>query len=126
MPKAIDKRTHSKNKFKMYFTQNTPDWDGTIFHFTGKNAEKFYDLLKGMVIEVKIFQGATLARFDLAYLRYHKKTDKISVSEFLFMCFEKIKITHRKVIMEKNKSGLIERIAHRNTAFTKILKIKTF
>jgi hypothetical protein len=114
-PKANEKRINSKNKFKIYVTENIPDWDKTVFHFTGKNAKQFYDLLKGMVIEVKILQGATLARFDLAYLRYHKKTDKISVSEFLFMCFEKIKITHRKVIMEKNKSGLIERIAHRKS-----------
>ena len=111
--KANEKRTHSKNKFKIYITQNIPDWDGIVFHFSGKNAKHFYELLKGRLIEVKIFQGATLARFDLAYLRYHKKTDKISVSEFLFMCFEKIKTTHRKVIIEKNKSGLIERIGHR-------------
>lgn len=66
-----------------------------------------------MVIEVKIFQGATLARFDLAYLRYHKKTDKISVSQFLFMCFEKIRITHRKVNIDKNNAGFIQRIGHR-------------
>lgn len=66
-----------------------------------------------MVIEVKIFQGATLARFDLAYLRYHKKTDNISVSQFLFMCFEKIRITHRKVSIDKNNAGLIQRIGHR-------------
>lgn len=80
---------------------------------TGKNAKYFYDLVKGMHIEWPFYQDATLTRFDLAFYRYHKKTDKISVSEFLFMCFEKIKTTHRKVIMEKNKSGLIERIGHR-------------
>ena len=112
-PKANEIRTDPKKKFKIYVTENIPDWNGTVIHFTGKNAKQFYDLLKGMVIEVKIFQGATLARFDLAYLRYHKKTDNISVSQFLFMCFEKIRITHRKVSIDKNNAGLIQRIGHR-------------
>jgi hypothetical protein len=112
-PKAKAIRTDPKKKFKIYVTENIPDWNGTVIHFTGKNAKQFYDLLKGMVIEVKIFQGATLARFDLAYLRYHKKTDNISVSQFLFMCFEKIRITHRKVSIDKNNAGLIQRIGHR-------------
>lgn len=115
-PKATEIRADPKNKFEIYFTEDIPHWDGKVLHFTGKNGKYFYDLLKGMVIEWKIFEDATLARFDLAFYRYHKNGDKISVSEFLFKCFEKIQTTHRNVTIEKNNAGLIQKIGHRTSS----------
>lgn len=109
-------RVDTKNKFETYFTRDMPHWPGKVFHFTGKNGKYFYDLLKGMVIEWKFFEDSTLTRFDIYYSRYHKKSDKISVSEFLFRCFEKIQTTPRTVSVEKNTAGLIEKIGHRRSS----------
>ena len=108
--RAQESRTNCKNKFKIYFTKDISDWDGSVFHFPGKNGKHFYTLLKEKSIGWKFFEDGILQRFDLCYIRHHKKSDTISVVDFFLGCFKKIESTHRNVIVEKNKLGLIERI----------------
>lgn len=114
-PKHHSVRNHSKNRFKIYITKDIPFWQGTVIHFTGENGNYFYTLLKQKSIEWIFFNEATLARFDLCYLRENKKTDKIPSSEFFIACFDKIRRTYRNVTLEKNNAGLIEKVGRRKS-----------
>ena len=48
----------SKNKFEVCFVADNPYWDGTLLHFSGLNAARFYFFLKEQIIDWTIFSSA--------------------------------------------------------------------
>jgi len=63
----------------------------------------------------KIFDTATLSRFDIYYSRENNKQDKISSADFLENCYNKIRQTTKNVTLEKNRRGLILKIGNRKS-----------
>ena len=57
----------SKNKFEVCFVGDNPYWDGTLCHFSGLNASRFYFFSKEQIIDWTIFFSAVLSRFDLYF-----------------------------------------------------------
>jgi hypothetical protein len=57
----------SKNKFEVCFVEDNPYWDGTLLHFSGLNASRFYFFSKEQIIDWTIFSSAVLSRFDLYF-----------------------------------------------------------
>lgn len=72
-----------KNKFEVYFVQDNSYWNGTLLHFSGSNARRFYFFAKEQIIDWIVFSSGILSRFDLYFERNSKKTDKMSVKTFL-------------------------------------------
>ena len=95
--------------------ENNPYWDGTLLHFSGLNASRFYFLAKQNIIDWKFFDTATLSRFDIYYSRENNKQDKISSADFLENCSKKIKQTSKNVTLDKNRRGLILKIGNRKS-----------
>ena len=86
-----------------------------MLQFSGLNASQFYFLAKQNIIDWKIFDTATLSRFDIYYSRENNKQDKISSADFLENCYKKIKQTNKNVTLEKNRLGLILKIGNRRS-----------
>ena len=106
---------NSKNQFSILFVNDHSYWKGTLLQFTGLNARRFYFLAKQNTIDWKIFDKATLSRFDIYYSRENNKLDKISSEDFLESCSQKIKQTNKNVTLGKNKRGLILKIGNRKS-----------
>lgn len=87
----------------------------TLLQFSGLNARRFYFLAKQNTIDWKIFDKATLSRFDIYYSRENNKLDKIYSEDFLENCYQKIKQTNKNVTLGKNKQGLILKIGNRKS-----------
>lgn len=113
--KPIEKRmlVNSKNQFVVFFANDHPYWKGTLLQFPALNARRFYFLAKQNIIDWKIFDTATLSRFDIYYSRENNKQDKLSSAGFLENCYKKIKQTSKNVDLEKNRRGLILKIGNR-------------
>ena len=56
-----------KNKFEVCFVADNFSWGGTLLHFSGFNATRFYFFAKKQIIDWTIFSSAVLNRFDLYY-----------------------------------------------------------
>ena len=69
---------NSKNQFQVCFVENNSYWGGTLLHFSGSNASRFYFFLKEEIIDWTIFSAGVLNRFDLYYSRNNKSKDKIT------------------------------------------------
>ena len=67
---------NSKNQFQVCFVGDNPYWDGTLLHFSGLNAARFYFFLKEQIIDWTIFSSAVLSRFDLYFERNYKTAEK--------------------------------------------------
>ena len=106
---------NSKNQFSILFVNDHSYWKGTLLQFSGLNARRFYFLAKQNTIDWKIFDKATLSRFDIYYSRENNKLDKISSEDFLESCYQKIKQTNKNVTLGKNKRGLILKIGNRKS-----------
>jgi len=106
---------NSKNQFAILFVNDHSYWKGTLLQFSGLNASRFYFLAKQNIIDWKIFDKATLSRFDIYYSRENNKQDKISSADFLENCYKKIKQTSKNVTLEKNRRGLILKIGNRKS-----------
>ena len=105
----------SKNKFEVCFVGDNPYWDGTLLHFSGLNATRFYFFSKEQRIDWTIFSSAVLSRFDLYFERNYKTTDKIYGREFLQNCQKNIKQTNKNISLEKNRKGWILKIGNRKS-----------
>ena len=105
----------SENKFQVLFVNDHSYWKGTLLQFSGLNASQFYFLAKQNIIDWKIFDTATLSRFDIYYSRENNKQDKISSADFLQNCYKKIKQTSKNVTLEKNRRGLILKIGNQKS-----------
>lgn len=117
----------SKTQFETLFVKEGPYWDGTILHFSGSNANRFYSLVQKKLVNWKIFYSATLGRFDLYYSRNNKSTDKISVKDFLENCQRELKQTNKNFSFEKNRKGWIFKIgSRRNDNYFRIYETKNF
>ena len=68
----------SKNQFEVCFVGDNFYWQGTLLHFSGLNATRFYFFAKEQIIDWTIFSSAVLSRFDLYFERNYKTTEKIS------------------------------------------------
>jgi len=68
---------NSKNQFQVCFVENNSYWVGTLLHFSGSNASRFYFFLKEQIIDWTIFSAGVLCRFDLYYSRNNQRKDKI-------------------------------------------------
>ena len=104
---------NSKNRFTILFVNDHSYWKGTLLQFSGLNASQFYSLAKQNLIDWKIFDKATLSRFDIYYSREKNKQDKISSADFLENCYKKIKQTSKNVNLEKTRTGVILKIGNR-------------
>jgi ribosomal protein S24E len=105
----------SKNKFEVCFVEDNPYWDGTLLHFSGLNASRFYFFSKEQIIDWIIFSSAVLSRFDLYFERNYKTADKISGREFLQNCQKNLKQTNKNISLEKNRKGWILKIGNRKS-----------
>lgn len=117
LSKPVQERmlVNSKNQFAILFVNEHSYWKGTLLQFSGLNASHFYFLAKQNIIDWKIFDTATLSRFDIYYSRENNKQDKISSADFLENCYKKIKQTNKNVTLEKNRLGLILKIGNRRS-----------
>ena len=106
---------NSKNQFQVCFVGDNPYWDGTLLHFSGLNAARFYFFLKEQIIDWTIFSSAVLSRFDLYFERNYKTAEKISGREFLQNCQKNIKQTNKNSSLEKNRKGWILKIGNRKS-----------
>ena len=106
---------NSKNQFQVCFVGDNPYWDGTLLHFSGLNAARFYFFLKEQIIDWTIFSSAVLSRFDLYFERNYKTADKISGREFLQNSQKNIKQTNKNISLEKNRKGWILKIGNRKS-----------
>lgn len=52
---------------------------------------------------------------DIYYSRENKKSDKISIPDFLNNCHEKLRQTNQNVSFEKNTKGLLLKIGNRKS-----------
>jgi ribosomal protein S24E len=105
----------SKNQHEISFIHDNLHWKGTLIHFSGLNAAKFYFLAKQNIINWKIFEKAILSRFDLYCERNYKKTDTISGQDFLANCHKELKQKNKNISLEKNNKGFILKIGNRKT-----------
>jgi predicted DNA-binding transcriptional regulator AlpA/ribosomal protein S24E len=105
----------SKNQFEVCFVGDNPYWDGTLLHFSGLNASRFYFFSKEQIIDWTIFSSAVLSRFDLYFERNYKTADKISGREFLQNCQKNLKQTNKNISLEKNRKGWILKIGNRKS-----------
>ena len=117
LSKPVQERmlVNSKNQFAILFVNDHSYWKGTLLQFSGLNASRFYFLAKQNIIDWKIFDTATLSRFDIYYSRENNKQDKISSADFLENCYKKIRQTTKNVTLEKNRRGLILKIGNRKS-----------
>lgn len=116
---------NSKNQFAILFVNDHSYWKGTLLQFSALNASRFYFLAKQNIIDWKIFDKATLSRFDIYYSRENNKQDKVSSADFLENCYKKIKQTSKNVTLEKNRRGLILKIGNRKSNnYSRIYKEK--
>ena len=106
---------NSKNKFQVSFVADNSYWGGTLLHFSGTSATRFYLFSKEQIIDWTIFSSTVLSRFDLYYYRENKKQDKISSTNFLDNCYKKLKQTNKNVSLEKNRKGFILKIGNRKS-----------
>ena len=91
-------KIHPTEEYKVLFLTNLEYQPGLVqIQFRGINAQRFYDFVKRGSISLDLFYSATLARFDIVYMRPNKKQDPIDVSEFLSECFKKMKRTNDKI-----------------------------
>ena len=104
-----------KNQFEVCFVGDNYYWGGTLLHFSGNNATRFYFFAKKQIIDWTIFSLAVLSRFDLYYLRQNQIEDKISSNNFLHNCYNKLKQTNKNVSLEKNRKGFILKIGNRKS-----------
>lgn len=117
LSKPVQERmlVNSKNQFAILFVNDNSYWKGTLLQFSGLNASRFYFFAKQNIIDWKIFDKATLSRFDIYYSRENNKQDKISSADFLENCYKKIKQTSKNVTLEKNRRALILKIGNRKS-----------
>jgi hypothetical protein len=106
---------NSKNQFEVSFVGDNSYWGGTLLHFSGTNATRFYFFSKEQIIDWTIFSSGVLSRFDLYYYRENKKQEKISSTNFLDNCYKKLKQTNKNVSLEKNRKGFILKIGNRKS-----------
>lgn len=116
---------HSKNQFQVCFVRDNSYWRGTLLHFSGINATRFYFFLKEQIIDWTIFSSAVLSRFDLYYSRNNKTNDKILVTDFLENCHRKLKQTNKNFSFDKNSKGLILKIgSRRSNHYSRVYQVK--
>jgi hypothetical protein len=106
---------NSKNKFEAYFVEDNSYWNGTLLHFSGSNAQRFYFFAKEQILDWTVFSPGILSRFDIYFERNSKKTDKSSVKLFLENSYKNSKPKNKNLKLEKNTKGLILRIGNRRS-----------
>lgn len=105
----------NENKYRVTFVVDTPYWNGTLLHFSGLNAGRFYFCAKQKIINWEIFDKGVLSRFDLYFERKLKVADQILVKDFLTSCQHDAKRKNKNIRLEKNQKGWILRIGNRRT-----------
>lgn len=103
------------NRFQILFTIEAPYWSGTLLHFSGENAQHFYELVKSSQINWEILSSGRLSRLDLYYNRLFQKKDSISVHDFFVACCDDFQSKRRKIVLEQNSEGEILKIGHRKS-----------
>ena len=106
---------NSKNKFEVCFVGDNSYWGGTLLHFSGSNASRFYFFSKEQIIDWTIFSAGVLSRFDIYYSRQNKRDDKISIQDFLHECLKELQQTNTNVGFDKNSKGRILTIGNRGS-----------
>ena len=118
-----DNRNQHRLSFRQY--EYNPEfksfWEGTIIHFSGKNAAQFYKIIQSQNFDWNIFQPyrLKLSRFDLCYFRETKITEqKADLELFLNKCYQKTFARSKKNIAKytRNNQGLILRIGSRKSS----------
>ena len=103
------------NSYKESGNADNLYWGGTLLHFSGFNATRFYFFAKEQIIDWTIFSSAVLSRFDLYFEPNYKTADKTSAREFLQNCQKNIKQTNKNTSLEKNRKGWIFKIGNRKS-----------
>ena len=96
-------------------------WEGTIIHFSGKNAAKFYKIIQAQKLDWNILKlkNASLGRIDLHYFRESKITDQNQqVENFMEKSCRRIhaKSKRRKANWGLESNGLVLRIGNRSSS----------
>jgi hypothetical protein len=121
----ISLRHKPQNQYSITFRYPNLKRKWCLLHFSGKNAAQFYQLLKEQHIDWTIFSCAILTRFDLAYSRFLKSSDNITVSDFLIKTQKRVLEIPRKVRFESNDLGVILKIGSRKSIdYVRIYKKK--
>lgn len=102
----------SKNQHQTCFVEDSLYWKGTLLHFSGSNAARFYFLAKQNIINWEMFDHAVLSRFDLYFQRELKVTDRISTKDFLANCQQELKQKNKNTNLKKNQKGWILKIGN--------------
>jgi len=101
----------SKNKFEVLFVKEGPYWNGTLLHFSGKNAARFYQYAKRKNIDSQILSNGILSRFDLHY-NLETFIEEENLRSFFQECQNDLQLN---VGYEKNKQGQILKIGNRRS-----------
>jgi hypothetical protein len=109
----LEKSTH---KHQIVFRQPNVVRDWRLLHFSGRNAHRFYALVKQNRIDWNVFAGSKLTRLDTAYSHSIKKSEP--PIEDYFLEIEKIILESpyqkaQDFKFENNEKGLIIRIGNR-------------
>ena len=96
-------------------------WEGTIIHFSGKNAAKIYKIIQAQKFDWNILKlkNASLGRIDLHYFREYKTTDQNQqVENFMEKSCRRIhaKSKRRKANWRMESNGLVLRIGNRSSS----------
>jgi hypothetical protein len=100
-----------ENKFEVLFIKNGDYWDGTLLHFSGKNAAHFYKSVREKKIDFQIFSSGILSRFDLHY-NLETFINSENLDSFFQDCQSSLQLN---VGYEKNKRGQILKIGSRRS-----------
>ena len=111
----------TKNYEDLYYNENTKPtlkfrvdfWGKTLLELVGLNAAEFYKLVKTNSIDLKIFEGASISRFDLCLdLKIDEFFDEVEFDRFLIemrqkiLTSEQLKTKHVKLVTREKGSLL--------------------
>ena len=100
-----------ENNFSVLFVKEGPYWEGSLLHFSGKNANQFYQYAKTNSIDWNLFSNSVLSRLDLCYI-CDLPVNEDDVKEFFDACHTKLKLN---VNYEINRKGQMLKFGNRRS-----------
>lgn len=99
--------------------KKSDDSIGTHIIFPGKSAAYCYELMKTRKVDwglwKSVYPTLVLSRLDVCYDRPNQSTDSMTGQEFLMRCTSELKQPNRNITLEKNNSGWLLSIGHRQS-----------
>lgn len=106
-----------QNNYEATFITNIPYWNGIQIHFSGPNANHFYNCIKASRTPIFKDINGVLSRIDLFFDRVPKLDEKVTDEEFLNSFYFEFQSHYptKKIKIENNQQGLILKIGHRKS-----------